>query len=66
MMSLSTCFTQGRAVREPVGLIHWAGTDTAVIWNRYMGEAIRSGADAADALLAGLKAPAAAVQAETW
>ena len=53
-------FTLGPALREPVGLIHRAGTETAVIWNRYMDRAIRSGSDA---VLAGLRAPAAAAQA---
>jgi monoamine oxidase len=62
-MSLSTCFTLGSASREPAGLIHWAGTETAVIWNRYMDGAIRSGEDAAGAVLAELRAPAAAAQA---
>ena len=31
------------ALREPVGLIHWAGTETAEVWNGYMDGAIRSG-----------------------
>jgi monoamine oxidase len=30
-----------------VGVIHWAGTETAIIWNGYMDGAIRSGEDAA-------------------
>jgi monoamine oxidase len=60
MMLLSSFFTLGPALREPVGLIHWAGTETAVIWNRYIDGAIRSGEDA---VLAGLRAPAAAAQA---
>jgi len=33
----------GEALREPVGRIHWAGTETAEVWNGYMDEAIRSG-----------------------
>jgi monoamine oxidase len=33
----------GEALREPVGRIHWAGTETAEVWNGYMDGAIRSG-----------------------
>jgi monoamine oxidase len=33
----------GEALREPVGLTHWAGTETAEVWNGYMDGAIRSG-----------------------
>ena len=35
------------ALRAPVGRIHWAGTETAEIWNGYMEGAIRSGIRAA-------------------
>ncbi len=63
MMTPGTWSALGPALREPVGLIHWAGTETAVIWNGYMDGAIRSGEDAADAVLAGLKASAATAQA---
>jgi monoamine oxidase len=37
----------GRAVREPVGRIHWAGTETATRWMGYMDGAIQSGKRAA-------------------
>jgi monoamine oxidase len=37
----------GRALREPVGLIHWAGTETATVWNGYIDGAISSGRRAA-------------------
>ena len=37
----------GRALREPVGPIHWAGSETATIWSGYMDGAIRSGERAA-------------------
>ena len=37
----------GEALREPVGRIHWAGTETAKVWNGYMDGAIRSGERAA-------------------
>jgi monoamine oxidase len=33
----------GKALRQPVGRIHWAGTETAEVWNGYMEGAIRSG-----------------------
>ena len=54
MMTPGTWSALGPALREPVGPIHWAGTETAVIWNGYMDGAIRSGEDAAAAVLAGL------------
>ncbi|HKH41425.1 MAG TPA: flavin monoamine oxidase family protein [Solirubrobacterales bacterium] len=47
----------GPALRAPVGPIHWAGAETASIWNGYMDGAIRSGeraaAEAAEAVAAG-------------
>lgn len=36
---------------EPSGHIHWAGAETAAIWNGYIEGAIRSGEDAAKAVL---------------
>ena len=44
----------GHALRTPVGPIYWAGTETAAVWSGYMDGAIRSGADAAQAVLASL------------
>lgn len=41
-----------RGWREPVGRIHWAGTETASVWNGYMDGAISSGYRAADEVLA--------------
>jgi monoamine oxidase len=35
--------TLGKALREPVGRIHWAGTETATFWNGYVEGAIQSG-----------------------
>lgn len=35
------------ALTEPVGSLHWAGTETAEIWNGYMDGAVRSGHKAA-------------------
>jgi hypothetical protein len=44
----------GRAIREPIGPIHWAGAETAVVWNGYMDGAVSSGERAAAELLAAL------------
>jgi monoamine oxidase len=44
----------GRALREPVGPIHWAGTETASQWTGYMDGAVRSGEQAAADVLARL------------
>jgi monoamine oxidase len=44
----------GRALRAPVGALHWAGAETATVWNGYMDGAVGSGeraaAEALDAL----------------
>jgi monoamine oxidase len=42
------------ALREPVGRLHWAGTETATVWNGYMDGAIESGQRAAAEVLAAL------------
>ena len=52
VMSPGTWSTLGEALRTPVGPIHWAGTETATVWNGYMDGALHSGYDAADAILA--------------
>ncbi|GAB10041.1 flavin-containing amine oxidase [Gordonia araii NBRC 100433] len=44
----------GRALAEPVGRIHWAGAETADVWNGYMEGAVRSGRRAAREVLAEL------------
>ena len=44
----------GEALRRPVGRIHWAGAETATIWNGYMDGAVRSGRRAAGEALAEL------------
>jgi monoamine oxidase len=44
----------GRAVREPVGPIHWAGTETSDVWSGYMDGAVRAGERAAAEALAAL------------
>lgn len=33
----------GSALREPVGRVHWAGTETATIWSGYMEGALQAG-----------------------
>jgi monoamine oxidase len=55
------CFTApgvlldyGAAIREPIGRIHWAGTETATFWNGYMDGAVRSGERAAKEVLSAL------------
>lgn len=42
-----TLTSYGEALREPVGRIHWAGTETATRWAGYMDGAISSGRRAA-------------------
>jgi len=42
----------GRALRRPVGRVHWAGAETATVWNGYMDGAVRSGERAAAEVLA--------------
>jgi monoamine oxidase len=44
----------GPRLREPVGHIHWAGTETATYWNGYMDGAVSSGQRAAAEALAEL------------
>ena len=38
----------GRALREPVGRIHWAGTETADVFMGYLDGAIQAGERVAD------------------
>jgi monoamine oxidase len=44
----------GRALRAPIGAIHWAGAETATVWNGYMDGAVQSGERAAAEALAAL------------
>jgi monoamine oxidase len=46
--------TYGAALREPVGAIHWSGTETSTYWNGYLDGAVRSGERAAAEVLAAL------------
>lgn len=40
------------ALREPVGRLHWAGTETARVWTGYMEGAVEAGERAADEVIA--------------
>ncbi|MCM2387597.1 flavin monoamine oxidase family protein [Streptomyces albipurpureus] len=46
----------GPQLREPVGVIHWAGTETAAVWNGYMDGAVRSGHRVAEEIHTALSA----------
>lgn len=41
----------GPALRAPIGPIHWAGAETATVWNGYMDGAVQSGERAAAEIL---------------
>jgi len=47
--------TVGKSIREPVGRIHWAGTETSEKWMGYVDGAIRSGERAATEVLEAYK-----------
>jgi len=51
---LGTLLAYGSRIREPVGRIHWAGTETATYGTGYMDGAVRSGERAAGEVLAQL------------
>lgn len=46
----------GHALREPIGPLHWAGTETATVWNGYMDGAVQSGTRAAQEVVSALRA----------
>jgi monoamine oxidase len=52
--SQGTLLAYGPQIRQPVGRIHWAGTETSTYWNGYMDGAVRSGERAAAEVLAEL------------
>ncbi|WP_034260951.1 flavin monoamine oxidase family protein [Actinospica robiniae] len=58
VLSPGTWSTLGPVLREPVGRIHWAGTEYATVWSGYMEGAVRSGEQAAAAVAAELGEPA--------
>lgn len=41
----------GRSLRAPIGPLHWAGAETATVWNGYMDGAVSSGERAAAEVL---------------
>jgi monoamine oxidase len=43
----------GRALRAPLGRVHWAGTETATVWSGYMEGALQAGERAAAEALEG-------------
>jgi monoamine oxidase len=43
--------TYGPALAEPIGVIHWASTDTATHWSAYMEGAVDAGELAAQAVI---------------
>jgi monoamine oxidase len=46
----------GRALRAPIGPLHWAGAETATVWSGYMDGAVQSGERAAGEVVAALAA----------
>jgi monoamine oxidase len=44
----------GRALRKPIGTLHWAGAETGTVWNGYMDGAVQSGERAAREVLVAL------------
>lgn len=46
----------GRALRAPVGRLHWAGAETATVWNGYMDGAVQSGERACAEVAAAIEA----------
>lgn len=46
----------GRALRAPIGCIHWAGAETATVWNGYMDGAVQSGERACEEVATALEA----------
>jgi monoamine oxidase len=46
--------TYGPALSAPIGVIHWASTDTATYWSAYMEGAVEAGERAAQAVIAEL------------
>jgi monoamine oxidase len=44
----------GEALSQPIGRLHWAGTETATVWNGYMDGALQSGERAATEVLQAL------------
>lgn len=47
MADVTYCLSPSRIIREPVGRIYFAGTETATEWSGYMEGAIQAGERAA-------------------
>jgi len=54
MMTTGGWTEYGRALRAPIGPLHWAGAETATVWNGYMDGAVQSGERAAAEALAAI------------
>jgi monoamine oxidase len=54
IMAPGTLRAYGPWIRQPVGPIHWAGTEASTYWMGYMDGAVRSGERAAQEVLAEL------------
>ena len=54
-MTPGTWVDYGPALREAVGRVHWAGTETATYWSGYMDGAVSSGRRAAAEVVAKLR-----------
>ena len=54
LMTIGGWTEYGRALRAPIGALHWAGAETATVWNGYMDGAVQSGERAASAVLSDL------------
>jgi monoamine oxidase len=54
----------GRALREPIGRLHWAGTETATRWMGYFDGAVQSGRRSAAEVVRAEGAAAAPPKAE--
>lgn len=52
--SPGTLVAYGPQIRQPVGRVHWAGTETSTYWNGYMDGAVRSGERTAQEVLSAL------------
>lgn len=46
----------GSALRAPIGRLHWAGAETATVWNGYMDGAVQSGERACEEVAGALEA----------
>jgi monoamine oxidase len=52
VMAPGTLIDYGETLRQPLGRVHWAGTETSNYWCGYMDGAVRSGERASAEVLA--------------